>query len=476
MKANQFKQYIFSLKNLWFAVIIFMLAGCYVGKPYKAPEQIVSDKYFRTDNISTDTLTMANFSWKELFTDNKLQQYIDKALQNNIDIRNAIQQINIANAYLQQGKAMFFPSVNIAPSYTVQTNSLNTPFGQQASGNRIWANQFGLAANLSWEADIWGKIKSNKEIALANYLKTQSAHQAVKSNLVAAIADTYYQLIALDEQKKITEQSIAYRELNLSTTKLLKDAGIVTAVAIKQSEALLLNSKGLLVNIDNNIKLLENYFCMLLSIPPQTIERNSIEEQQITTPLATGVPLQLLANRPDVKAAEYTYQSAFLNTNVAKAAHYPSFTITASTGLQSVDFSKLFSVASLFGTATGSLLQPITNRRQIKTQYEVAKANQQIALNNYQQTILTASADVSNALYSYDAQQKLMVIKQQEILQYDTTVTYAQQLVNNGMGNYLDVITALQNTLNAQLSFINAKYGKLSNIVLLYKALGGGWK
>ncbi|MCZ2222827.1 MAG: efflux transporter outer membrane subunit [Chitinophagales bacterium] len=476
MKSNLQIKHFMKMRSLAVLLPIILLAGCFVGKSYKAPENLINDSYYRTDKLPTDTLNIANFSWKELFTDNKLQQYIEQGLQNNLDIRNALQQINIANAYLQQGRALYYPSLAFGPSYTFQTNSLNTPLGQQNNGDRIWANLFGISANMSWEADIWQKLKSNNQVALANMLKTQSAHQVVKSNLVASIADTYYQLMALDEQKKITEQTIIYREQYLETTKALKDAGIVTAVAIKQSEALLLNSKGILINFDNSIKLLENYFCMLLSIPPQSIERNTLEQQSINTPLASGVPIQLLTNRPDVKAAEYNYMSAFYNTNVAKAAFYPSLTITASTGLQSVDFSKLFSVGSLFGTATGSLLQPITNKRQIKTQYEVAKANREIAFNNYKQTILTAAKDVSNALFSYDAQQKLIEIKQQEFMQYDTAVIYSQQLVKNGMGNYLDVITAMQNSLTAELSFVNAKYAKLSNIVQLYRALGGGWR
>ncbi|MBX2931944.1 MAG: efflux transporter outer membrane subunit [Chitinophagaceae bacterium] len=476
MRTNQHKKYCMSIKQWVILLPILLLTGCFVGKPYKAPENMINDTYYRTDKLPTDTLNIANFSWKELFTDNKLQQYIEQGLQNNLDIRNALQQINIANAYLLQGKAAFFPTLSVGPSYNFQTNSLNTIFGQLGNGARILANQYGLGINTNWEADIWGTIKNSKDIALANFLKTQSAHQAVKSNLVASIADTYYQLIALDEQKKITEQTIIYREKNLETTKALKEAGVVTAVAIKQSEALLLNSKGILISLDNSIKLLENYFCMLLSIPPQTIERNNLDQQQINTTLATGVPIQLLTNRPDVKVAEYNYMSAFYNTNVAKASFYPSLTITASTGLQSIDFSKLFSAGSLFANATASLLQPITNKRQIKTQYEVAQANQEIAFNNYKQTILTAASDVSNALFNYDAQQQLIEIKHQEFLQYDTAVQYSQQLVNNGMGNYLDVITALQNSLTAELNYINAKYGRLSNIVQLYKALGGGWK
>lgn len=457
------------------AVTLFLQA-CFVAKPYKQPEKVVDDTYYRTDQLPADTTNMANFSWREIFTDAKLVSYIEKGLTNNLDIRNALQQISAAEAYMLQGKANFFPTLSVGPSYTWQTNSTNTQIGQLTGGQRMILHQYSLAATVGWEADIWGKIKSTKDATVAGYLQSQAAHQTVKTTLVAAIADTYYQLMALDAQKKITEATISYREKNLETTRALKNSGSLTEVAVKQSEALLMNSRGILVNLENSIKLMENYFCMLLSIPPQPIDRNNLSEQQIQTTLAIGVPVQLLSNRPDVKAAEFNYMSAFYNTNAAKAAFYPSLTLTANGGLQSIDFSKLFSASSLFGTITGSLLQPVLNKRQIRTQYEVAKINQETAFNNFQKTILTAAKDVSDALYTYEAQQKLIAIKRAEYQQYDTASRYSTELVNNGMGNYLDVITAMQAALSAELNYIDAEYGKLSAIVQLYKALGGGWK
>lgn len=457
-------------------LMMALLQACFVAKPYQKPKDLVNDSYYRTDQLPTDTANMANLSWRELFTDDKLSDYIDKALTENLDIRSAIQQIAAAEAYMKQGRAGFFPTLSAGPSYTWQTNSINTQLGQLGGGKRQNFHIYGIAGNLSWEVDIWGKIKSNKDAAVANFLKSQAAHQAVKSDLIAAVADTYYQLLALDEQKKITQETITYRAQNLETTKALKTAGTVSEVAVKQSEALLMNSRGILVNLDNSIKLMENYFCMLLSIPPQPIERNTLDHQQITTTLAAGVPVQLLTNRPDVRAAEFGYMNAFFGTNAAKAAFYPSLTLSANGGLQSIDFDKLFSVSSLFGTITGSLMQPILNRRQIRTQYEVSQANQQIAFNSYKKTVLTAAKDVSDALFSYDAQQKLIDIKRDEFQKYDTAAQYSQELVNNGMGNYLDVITAMQNALNAELNYVDAKYGRLNAIVQLYKALGGGWK
>ncbi|MCW5914059.1 MAG: TolC family protein [Chitinophagaceae bacterium] len=437
-------------------MLAIVLQSCFVARPYQNPVT-VDNSYYRTEVATGDTQNLANFSWKELFTDQKLQQYITLALENNTDMMNAVQQIRIAEAYLKQGKANFLPSVSAGiTAGTSQNNS--------------------ITGNLGWEADIWGRIKSSKDAALASLLRSQAAQQAVKSQLVASLADTYYQLMALDEEKKITEETIANRENNLTTTRALKDAGTVSAVAVEQSQALLINSRGILVNLDNNIRLLENYFCLLLNIPAQPVERNTLSEQQISAPLSVGVPVQLLTNRPDVRVAEYNYMNAFFGTNAAKAAFYPSLTITAGAGFSASDFDKLFSPGALFGAVAGSLMQPIFNKRQIRTQYEVARANQEIALNNYKKTILSAARDVSDALFAYEAQNKLVDIKQTEFEHYDTIISYSRELVDNGMGNFLDVITAMQNSLNAQLNYVDAKYGRLSAVVQLYKALGGGWR
>lgn len=477
MKSNTNKRsYLFLFKLLPLTAMVVLLQACFVAKPYQRPKNVLDDARYRTDQLQGDTSNIASISWTELFTDEKLAAYINQALDQNLDIRNAIQQINAAEAYFKQGKAGFFPTLSVGPSYNWSTGSLNTQLGQLSGGNRLYLNQYTISGTLNWEADIWGKIKSSRDAALASLLQSQAAHQAVKSTLVASIADTYYQLLALDEQKKITEETINYRERYLETTRALQQSGTVTAVAVNQSEALLLNSKGLLVNLNNSIKLMENYFCMLLSIPPQPVERNTLDQQHITTSLAIGVPVQLLANRPDVKTAEFAYMNAFYSTNAAKAAFYPSLTLSANGGLQSVIFDKLFSASSLFGSVTGSLLQPVLNKRQIRTQYEVSKANQEIAYNSFKKAILNASKEVSDALFTYDAQSKLIDLKKLEFQQYDTATQFSQELVNNGMGNYLDVITAMTNELQAELNYVDAKYGRLNAIVQLYQALGGGWK
>lgn len=467
------------MKNIKYIVLLGAIVGlqsCFVAKDYQRPEaEIVNEKYFRTDEIQQDSLSIATLSWKEVFTDVQLNQYIDQALTNNLDIRMALQNIEVAQAYLRQGKAAYFPTLNASGAYSYSTQSLNSMMGQ-AMSERTYNDQFELGVNASWEADIWGKIKSSERAASATYLQTIAAHQAVKSNLVAGVASTYYQLLAMDEQKKLIQETIANREQSVETIEALKEAGQVTQVAVRQTEAQLISAKSMLLDVENNIKLLENTLSILLGENPQNIERSTLNAQNINMDLNVGVPIQLLSNRPDVMAAEYAMINSFELTNVAKSSFYPSLRLTANGGLQSMDFDKFFSANSLFASIVGSLTQPILNGRQIRTQYEVRQAQQEAALLNYKQTVLLASKDVSDALYTYQTNVEKQVLKQQEYEAYQDATSYSEELLNYGMANYLEVLTARENALNAQLNVINSKFGKLNATVQLYKAVGGGWR
>lgn len=466
------------MKNIKYIGILglaLFLQSCFVAKDYNRPEQVINEKLYRTDQLSQDSLSMADISWKEIFTDQKLAQYIEKGLSNNLDIRIALQNIEAAQAYVKQGKAAYFPTITGNASYTHSTQSMNSQLGPLL-GSRQFLNQYEISGSLSWEADIWGKIRSNQRAFVASYLQSVSAHQAVKSELVAGIASTYYQLLALDEQKKITEETIANRESSVETIKLLKDAGNVTEVAVRQTEAQLLNAKALLLDIDNNIKLMENSFSILLGEAPHKIERGTLNAQVVNADMKTGVPIQLLSNRPDVMAAEYALINSFEMTNVARSNFYPAIRLTANGGLQGIEFDRLFDAHSLFGSVVASLAQPILNGRQIRTQYEVSKAQQETALLNYKKTILNASKEVSDAMYTFQTNDQKVQLKQDEFEAYNDAITYSEELQVYGMANYLEVLTARENALNAQLSVINTQYGRLNAIVQLYKAVGGGWK
>lgn len=462
---------IFNLKMLIAGFTLISLQSCFVAKDYEQPE-VVKEEKFRTDNIEQDTLNMANVSWREMFTDPVLQDYIETGLENNIDIRIALQQILAAEAYVKQGKAGYLPSLNGDATFTHQELSENSQFGSLFSS----VNQYQLSASLSWEADIWGKIRSQKRAFDASYLQSIAAHQAVKTRLIASIASTYYQLLALDEQIRITEETVATREKSLDATQALKEAGNLTEVGVKQTEAQYYTAKAILIDLNNEERLLENTLSILLGQAPMQVERTDLDEQEITTELNIGVPVQLLRNRPDVIAAEYELMNAFELTNVAKSNFYPSLTLSATGGLQALEAEDLFSANSLFATIIGGLAQPILNGRRIRTEFEVSEAQQEQARLEFRRAILTASKEVSDALYSYEAATEKIEVKQKEFEAYDLATDYSEELLVNGLANYLEVLTARENALNSSLDLTNARYNQLKSIVDLYEALGGGWK
>ena len=455
--------------------VSFLVVSCHTRQNYQRANDVVDEKLFRTDALPKDSLSMANLSWKEIFTDAVLQKHIAKALENNLDIRIALQNIASAEAYLKQSKAAYQPTISVGPDYSFNTSSLNTQFGQIV-GERRYINQFDITANLGWELDIWGKLKGQEKAQYAAYLSSVAAHQNVKSNLVASIATAYYQLLAFDEQKKIFSNTIEIRKKNLETTKALKEAGIVSEVAVQQSEALVYNAEASLVTLDVQIQMLENTISLLMGEPSHEIERTSLSTQNFALNTDLGYPSALLANRPDVKQAEFNLMNDFELTNAAKAQFYPSLRITGSTGVQSVDIDKLFSGNSVFANVLVGLAQPILNKRQIRTNYEVSLANQEKAYLNFRKTILNAGNEVSDALKMYNAQDQFIAFKKKELSAYDKSVEFSQELVNYGMANYLEVLNANVNKLNAEINIANAQYSKLQAGVELYRALGGGWR
>ena len=455
--------------------VSFLVVSCHTRQNYQRANDVVDEKLFRTDALPKDSLSMANLSWKEIFTDAVLQKHIAKALENNLDIRIALQNIASAEAYLKQSKAAYQPTISVGPDYSFNTSSLNTQFGQIV-GERRYINQFDITANLGWELDLWGKLKGQEKAQYAAYLSSVAAHQNVKSNLVASIATAYYQLLAFDEQKKIFSNTIEIRKKNLETTKALKEAGIVSEVAVQQSEALVYNAEASLVTLDVQIQMLENTISLLMGEPSHEIERTSLSTQNFALNTDLGYPSALLANRPDVKQAEFNLMNAFELTNAAKAQFYPSLRITGSTGVQSVDIDKLFSGNSVFANVLVGLAQPILNKRQIRTNYEVSLANQERAYLNFRKTILNAGNEVSDALKMYNAQDQFIAFKKKELSAYDKSVEFSQELVNYGMANYLEVLNANVNKLNAEINIANAQYSKLQAGVELYRALGGGWR
>jgi NodT family efflux transporter outer membrane factor (OMF) lipoprotein len=460
------------IKSILVVFCLSSLQSCFVAKDYERPEDEIESISFRTDQLPKDSIPVSTMSWKELFKDSILQRHVEEALENNQDIRIALQQINAANAYFKQGKAGYFPTVDVNGTYTHQELSPNSQFGSFFSS----LDQYELNASLSWEADIWGKIRSNKRAAQASFMQSQAAHKAVKTDLISRIASGYYQILALDEQVEITQATLESRRKSLETTKALKEAGNVTSVAVSQTEAQVYNAEALLMDLKNNIKLLENTLSILKGESPKMFERTEFSNQEINQELTTGVASDLLENRPDVIAAEYGLINAFELTNAAKSRFYPSFTISATGGFQSLDASDFISTNSLFLTLIGGLTQPIFNRRQIRTEYEVALSEKEQALLNFERTLLTASKEVSDAMLNYENAEKRIEIKTKEYEAYEKALGDSKELLNNGLANYLEVLNAQENALSTKLEVSQTRFDKFSAMVELYRSLGGGWQ
>ena len=307
-------------------------------------------------------------------------------------------------------------------------------------------------------------------------MQNVAAHQAVKTQLISSIAITYYQLLALDAQLEITQKTIESRKNGVETIKALKDAGLTNQVAVDQNISQYNSARALEVDIETALFKTENTLSILLGKSPHKIERGRLTNQTIDTDLKLGVPATLLSNRPDVMAAEYNLIQSFELTNVARSNFYPSLKLTASGGFQSLELDKLISVNSLFATVVGGLTQPIFNKRNLKTQKEVALAQQEQSLLQFKKALLVAGSEVSNALFTYKSETKKFEFRKNEVQALRQAEQNSDELLKNGYATYLDLLLARQNALNAELNIIDSQLQQLVSIVNLYEALGGGWQ
>jgi len=459
--------------------VSFFAQSCFVAKDYQRPD-IKAENLYRTEVVAQDSASLADVSWQNLFTDPILQEHINKGLQNNFDIRVAIQNINIAQSSLKQAKAGYLPTVNLAADWTHQELSKNSQLGslfsRQSGGGRVNVDQYQLAANLGWEADIWGRIRSNKRAANASYLQTVAANQAVKTQVITDIASAYYQLMALDAQLKLAEETLGNRTESIDVIKALKDAGSVNEVGVKQTEAQKYSTELIIQDLKNNIIQLENFLSILLGEAPHAIERSTLDAQNLNPEIKLGFSASLLRNRPDVVAAEYSFINAFELTNVARSNFYPALRITATGGLQTIDLKEWFSANSIFANIVSGLTQPLLNQRQIRSRHEIAKAQQEQAYVQFEQSLVNASREVSDALAQYNNETAKLTIRRNQVEALTAAAGYSDELLEYGMVNYLEVLTAKDNALNSQLSLIDNRYRQFEAIITLYRALGGGWK
>lgn len=454
--------------NGWIIIVLVVLfASCKVSQQWRRPDNLVKNNLYRSAD-STDTATIAMMPWRQLFTDTLLQGLIQEGIDKNFDLQIACARIKQAQANFQQSKQAFFPTLGANASATLQ---------KPASNSVASSHIYELYGSSSWEADIWGKLRSAKRAALASLLQSEAYKRAVQTQLVADIASNYYALIAYDEQLKTTQQTVQNRIKDVETMKTLKEGDVVTGAAVVQSAANRFAAEVTIPDLKQNIRQTENTICVLLGREPGSIIRDSLFNQQVYTDLKTGIPAQLLANRPDVQEAEYQLRYYFELTNTARAYFYPALTITASGGITASDVGQLFNASSVFGNIIGGLTQPIFNQGLNRQRLKISQAQQEEYLAAYKKIILTAGQEISDALYSYQAAVDKMGIRSQQIAYLEKAVDYTNQLMRyTSSTNYTDVLTSEQSLLSAQLNSISDKLQQLQAVVTLYSSLGGGWR
>lgn len=357
MKNNIIMKIKYLRQTVAIAATIVILSSCKVTQSYERPA-VKTDSLYR--GVSTaDTTTMANIPWTQMFRDANLQTMLHEAITNNNDLKVAVARIKQAEANLRQTRAAFLPTISAGPQVTQQKVASTQGGALGFIPERIYA----VTGTASWEIDLWGKLRSANRAALASFLESDAYRRSVQTQLIADIATNYYNLLAYDKQLAITMQTVENRKEDVETNKALKQANRVNEAAVAQSEANRYAAEVTIPDLQNSIRETENAISVLMGRPPGDIQRDSLDVQQVDTVLQTGLPSQLLSNRPDVQQAEYSLRYYFEQIKVARAYFYPSLTITAQGGWQSATVRDLFSSATVFGNIAAGLTQPIFQQR-----------------------------------------------------------------------------------------------------------------
>jgi multidrug efflux system outer membrane protein len=455
------------IKIFWLLMMIVVsFVSCRLTESYNRPAGIVDNNLYR-DATNSDTANIANIPWKEMFSDSLLQKLIREGIDNNLDLKIAMARMKQAQANLRQSKTAFYPTLDVTASGPlVNTEKLVSS-----------SSLFEVYASSSWEADIWGKLRNSKRAALATLLQSDAYRKAVQTQLVSDIATNYYTLLALDAQLEVTLKTVDNRALDVEIMKKLKESDVVTGAAVVQSEANRYSVEVTIPDLKQNIRVIENALSILVGRSPGSITRDSLNSQQVWKGLQTGVPLQLLANRPDVMEAEYQLRTSFELTSVARSYFYPSLTISAVGGFANGTIAQLFNPSSLFGNVIGALVAPVFEKGQNKQRLEVAKAQQEESLAAFKKAVLNAGQEVSNALNNYQAATDKIKIREKQINFLQKSVDFTKELLKyTANTNYTDVLTSEQSLLAAQLSNVSDKEQQLLATIALYRSLGGGWR
>ncbi|MDR1676282.1 MAG: efflux transporter outer membrane subunit [Tannerella sp.] len=449
------------------------MSSCRVTDRYRSPEVDTAGLY-RDAAADGDTTTIAALPWALYFTDPDLQQLITEGLQANFDLRTALLRIQEAEAGLQAARAAGLPVVGMAGQVTHTRTSMQDgvtrPLGYVG-------NQYRLGIAVQWEVDLWGKLNRQARARYAQYLNSHEYRRLIQTSLVSNIAASYYTLLALDEQLHISRTAIGLLEESAASMQAMMDAGLLNAAAVEQSRALLYATQVSALELEMSIRKLENALSVVLGRKPGVIARQLSEGWTAPdAPLPHGVPAQMLALRPDVRAAELQFRAAFELRNAAQAALYPSLTLGTGTmaGYSSATLADFFKPKNMLVNIIGGLTQPVFAGGQLRAQVKITKAQEEEALVNFEKTVLTAAREVSDVLYTYEKALEKTAYRTSQTESLQKSVYYTQELLKAGEATYLEVLTAQQNYLTAQLATVSDRLEKVQAVIDLYRALGGG--
>lgn len=451
-----------------FSIALLAFNSCRIYKSYERPENMPTSGLFRdtlttTGVLTSDTINFGNTPWRQVFTDPALQSLIERALERNTDLLSAEETVKQAQAMLTASKLAYLPSLSLSPQGTISSFD-----GAKAT------KTYSVPVTASWQLDIFGSIRNAKEQSKSVLLQSSAYKQSVQTQLIANIASLYYTMLMLDEQLRITRETSEIWKKNVDAMEAMQKAAMTDAAAVEQSRANYLQVLATIPTLEQSIRESENALSVILREPPHTITRSTLAEQHMSENLSAGVPLQLLANRPDVRAAEYSLREAFYVTNAAYSAFYPQLTITGSAGWTNSN-GMIVNPGKVLTTLIGQLTQPLFAQGRLTANLKVTKSQERVAQLNFEQALLNAGQEVSNALYSYKSSMEKANLDKKQVESLTITRDRTNELFKyDASTTYLEKLTAEMSLLNAQLTLVNDEYSKLQAVVDLYAALGGG--
>jgi outer membrane protein, multidrug efflux system len=463
-------------------LILCAIVGCKIPALQPQPQRATLPNSF--DTAASDTSNVAQIPWKTFFNDVHLGALIEEAIQNNPDLLAASQKIDLANAEVKAQRGALRPVVSGTVNPALRRFGLYTMDGAGNASTDIQEGKivpthlpdFLVGIQTSWEVDVWNKLKSRKKAAMLRFLASTEGKNVVLTNLIAEIALRYYDLIMLDNQLDVLNESVALQQNALEVVRIQKEAGRVNELAVKQFEAQILNAQSDIMATQQAIAENENWLNYLAGRFSQPITRNSVNAlEQMLPPVQSGIPTQLLRNRPDIRQAEYELLACQADIDAARAAFYPSFTLTGGLGMQAFNPVLLTSPQSLAYNLIGGVTAPLFNKSALEAAYLSANATQREAFFNYQKSVLNAFTEVRNEMIKWNNLRQQQALKSREVTTLREAINISSELFTNGRATYLELLTAQQNTLAAQLELLEIKKAQLLNATNIYKALGGGW-